>query len=81
MSWNYRVTRHLVPVPGQEPAHLYEIREVYYDEAGVPTSWTEDPISPMGETKEELSNHLVMLCTAITKTVFDLDTRTNVASP
>lgn len=46
MSWNYRVIR------AQDGT--LAIHEVYYDEAGKPRAYTEDPVAPMGETYWEL---------------------------
>ena len=70
MSWNYRMTRRTV---GND--QFYEVREIYYDRAGNPTSWTVDAMSPFGETKKELVLSLLSMARCLTHPVLDLDTR------
>jgi hypothetical protein len=52
MTWNYRVV-HTADVAGES----YAIYEVYYDN-GRPSSRTEHPSYPAGETLEELAEDL-----------------------
>lgn len=53
-TWNYRVYRH---INGEE--EWYEIHEAYYESGeDTPTSWTEEGVSPIGSTKEELIDSL-----------------------
>ena len=78
MSWNYRVTRVLV---GEE--FLYEIREVYYNDHGQPTGWTEKPVHPLAETMGDLAADLRQMLEALDKPVLclsaDLNTLEGVA--
>jgi hypothetical protein len=46
MSWNYRVIRH------EDGSHARH--EVYYDEAGAPTMYSERPCCFVGDTLGEL---------------------------
>jgi hypothetical protein len=48
-TWNYRVVRRL-----NGDTEEYDIREIYYDEAGEITMWTQEPIGPNGTSREEL---------------------------
>ena len=72
MSWNYRVTR--VPV-GEE--FLYEIREVYYNDHGQPTGWTERPVAPLAETMGDLAADLRQMLEALDKPVLWLSADLN----
>ncbi len=49
--WNYRV----VYRSGEEECP-YRIHEVYYDDNGRPEAWTENAVTPMGESLGELRN-------------------------
>lgn len=78
MTWNYRVTRELVPVmPGSdEQVHQYGIRELYYDGAGKVNGWTDEHVIPVGDTWHELIEDLARVHhAAVTFDVFDIDTR------
>jgi len=53
MSWNYRIVKH------DKADEIYlQIHEVYYDEKNDIEAYTEDPIHPFGETREELISDL-----------------------
>ncbi len=45
MSWNHRI---VAEKDGGET--IYRIHEVFYDDGGSPTSWTEDPVIPVGDS-------------------------------
>jgi hypothetical protein len=49
MKWNYRV---LVVPDGDDP--YFDIRSVYYDEAGTPISFSSRSFSPSGNSLEEM---------------------------
>lgn len=51
----------------------YAIYEVYYDENGVPTSCSSDPISAFGEDETELKRDLSMMIDGCGKPVLDYD--------
>lgn len=55
-TWNNRIFKH----KGKDYEY-YMIHEVYYDENGKLDGWTEDAISPRGDTVEELIEHLEQL--------------------
>lgn len=55
MTWNHRV---------EDVGGWLRIIEVYYDEAGGITAWT-DAIKPGGETLEELATELEQMRTAL----------------
>jgi hypothetical protein len=46
MSWNYRVIRH------EDGSHA--LHEVYYDEAGAPSVYSERPCGFVGDTLDDL---------------------------
>jgi hypothetical protein len=57
---------------GQETIS-YGIHEVYYNSAGVPTTCSINPMSPYGETFEELVSDLRYFSEALEKPVLDFD--------
>lgn len=67
--WNYRVLRTADKATGEV---TNQIHEVYYND-GVPTSCTLRPVSPCGETIEELHTDLQMMVTALQRPVIDGD--------
>jgi hypothetical protein len=62
MSWNYRIVL---------KDDFYEIHEVYYDKYGNKQSVSVDPISPSGETKEELKEGLEKMLEAFDLPILD----------
>lgn len=75
MSWNYRIMKHdinakegLVEFPP-----YYEIHEVHYDEAGKPNGFTENSVSPIGDSTEELKASIHKMLEAFDKPVLDYD--------
>lgn len=64
-TWNYRVVRTERRRPGGGEDFSYEVHEVYYDRNGTPTSATQDPVGPYGETLEELSRDLAQIQRAL----------------
>jgi hypothetical protein len=53
--WNYRLVR---KTAGDEP--FFELHEVFYDDAGVPTGMTDEPVGFGGDTPEEVASALEM---------------------
>ena len=49
--WNHRVIRNH---HNETDSVTYQVHEVYYHENGAIEGWTEKPVTPMGETAEEL---------------------------
>jgi len=72
MSWNYRVVRKVHRVDGREEFQ-YGIHEVYYDDDHVPTSCTVDPVTPYGDTEDELAQDMRYFASALEKPVLDYD--------
>ncbi len=58
MSWNYRVV---------ERAGEFAIHEVFYDDTGRVTGWTETPVFPRAESIEDLAAELERYSEAIKK--------------
>ena len=73
MSWNYRVLRQVELGPDGKEMIYYGIHEVYYNSAGVPTTCSINPMSPFGETFEELVSDLRYFSEALEKPVLDFD--------
>jgi hypothetical protein len=60
MTWNYRVI---------ENEEMFQIHEVYYNEAGEITAISENPVAPAGESLEELAKDLEHYAEALKKPV------------
>lgn len=54
-GWNYRVVRTRIPERGRIKAVRIAIHEVYYDDAGEPNGYTENPSHPEGATEQEFN--------------------------
>lgn len=68
MSWNYRVIR-----KNNSGMISFEIHEVYYDENGKPSAWSENAMAPYGEeTVSELLEDYKMMGAALSKPVFEV---------
>ncbi|OHD71510.1 MAG: hypothetical protein A2W19_16005 [Spirochaetes bacterium RBG_16_49_21] len=65
--WDYRVIRKT-----QNDAVSYEIHEVYYNDKDEIESWTEEPVSPMGETCNELRNDIFYFMSAFRHPVLNM---------
>lgn len=59
MSWNYRITREKVTNLDGTEADFFACREVYYDDDGNVTAWSEDPIDFAGDTPGEVIESLL----------------------
>jgi hypothetical protein len=68
MSWNYRVMRRQA---GE--CAVFSIHEVYYDLEDRIEFFSEEPISPQGETKEQLDVDLELMQEALKKPVLEYD--------
>lgn len=64
MTWNYRVIFN---------KDVFQIHEVYYNEAGEITAISQDPIAPVGETLEELQGDLEYYLHALKRPVLKMD--------
>ncbi len=65
--WDYRVIRKT-----QNDAVSYEIYEVYYNDKDEIENWTEEPVSPMGETCNELRNDIFYFMSAFRHPVLNM---------
>jgi len=72
VTWNYRVIRKVTRVDGRDEFQ-YGIHEVYYDDDHIPTSCTVDPVTPYGESEEELAQDMRYFAAALEKPVLDYD--------
>ncbi|HUY52958.1 MAG TPA: hypothetical protein VMV24_00050 [Candidatus Dormibacteraeota bacterium] len=64
MTWNYRIIKH-----DTEKRNYFAIHEVFYDNKGKITSWTENPIDIVGESKTDIKSILKQM-------VVDIETPT-----
>jgi ribosomal protein S3 len=53
MTWNYRIIKH-----GSAKHNHFAIHEVFYDDKGKITNWTERPIDIIGESKADIKRIL-----------------------
>lgn len=67
LTWRYCITREL----NSDGSNLFAVREVYEDEKGE-LSWTENPITPMGEDWKDIANTLALMGNSIGGYVLDL---------
>lgn len=67
MSWNYRVVRH---EENDGWSEHFEIHEVYYRD-GEPVMVTEGPVTPSGETLDELRAALELYTAALQQPALD----------
>lgn len=72
MTWNYRMTRELLPDGLGGLSDVFAIREVYYDDDGNPTSWSKDPIAAHGETWRDAAEDLTLMGVALGAPILDL---------
>ncbi len=64
--WNYRVIkRH----HKKSDTYTYQVHEVYYKKSGKIAGWTESPVTPMGETVNELRGDIRYFSRAFQKPV------------
>lgn len=66
MTWNYRIIKETI----NNTIH-YSIHEVYYDENGAPSFFSENPITPYGEYLDDLKKDLQLMLKAFDKPVLD----------
>lgn len=62
MTWNHRIIKHQ-----KNKRTYYAIHEVFYDNTGKITSWTEDPVDIVGDSKNDVMRILKQMtadCTA-----------------
>lgn len=67
MTWNYRVFK----FTDRSETSSFEIREVYYDEEGKPTGYTDGESAPLGMTLDELRSDLGWMLQALDKPVLE----------
>jgi hypothetical protein len=53
MTWNYRIIKH-----DAAKHNYFAIHEVFYDDKGKITNWTERPIDIIGESKTDIKRTL-----------------------
>ena len=70
MSWNYRVVK---KTDSKSKTVWYNIHEVYYSKDGSIDAWSENPISPHGDTPEELKIDLELMMAAFNHPVLTED--------
>lgn len=55
MTWNYRIIKH------DDAEVYYGLHEVYYNDDGLVTMWTEKPVRISGDTAEEVLDDLLRM--------------------
>jgi hypothetical protein len=71
-GWNYRVIKVKDPkIKGFDDSYSYGIYEVYYTNRK-PTSWSENPIYPIGESRFELEEDYNRMRLAFTYPVLEV---------
>lgn len=70
VSWNIRLTVRVCD--GEE---IWEPREIFYDDDGEVIAWSEQPVSPSGESWSEVTGEIMRLGKISVYPAFDLDTR------
>ena len=70
-TWNYRMT--VMLLDGDE---FWAVRELYYDEAGEVTAWSESPVTATGQSWRECLADLsrIVAATGLAR-AYDLDAR------
>ena len=74
MSWNHRVVRRTYHNTHMDDSILYEIHEVYYDSDGTIGSITQEPISIMEESVNDLRKTVERLTKCLESPIIDYDT-------
>lgn len=69
MSWNHRIVRR-----NYSGDVMYEIHEVYYDKDGKVSGLTQEPISIMEESLEDLKKTIERLQNCLEKSIIDYET-------
>lgn len=72
-SWDYRVVRSVFRIPGADRDEVsFGLHETYYDDAGKPTSCTEDAVDVSSETVEGLRWVLDRMIEALAKPILEM---------
>jgi YD repeat-containing protein len=69
VKWNHRVLR-TITVLGTVHEVGYSIHEVYYDDDGKPTSWTES-VGPTGSSLKDLIEDHIRIGRALTQPILE----------
>lgn len=72
MTWNNRIFRHRYEAKPGEWHDFYEVHEVYYDEEGKVFSHTDNPVSPHGDTVDELIEHIEQILNDVKRSKDDI---------
>ena len=67
--WNYRLMKR----ENDKGEVFYGVHEVYYDENGDIEGWSEESVTPVGESKDELKKTLTDLVKALDEEILDYD--------
>jgi len=68
--WNYRVMRR----KWVNDYYTHSIHEVYYNNKGRATLWSQDPLPPIGDSLKELKRDIKFYKQALDKPVLDFKT-------
>jgi hypothetical protein len=70
VSWNYRLTVETV-----DDEEVWALREIYYDDDGNVTLWSQDPVGAVGDSWMECADTLARMAAVIGYPAYDLDAR------
>lgn len=73
MTWNHRVVKRTYELPDGTTEDQYGIHEAYCDENKLVFAITENPVSPHGESINELKESLEWMSNALKAPVLDWD--------
>lgn len=66
MSWDYRVVHSV-----DHDEDIYQIHEIYYSDSGEIRMWTERPVTPFGNSLNELIHDIALFGEAHEKPVLE----------
>ncbi len=69
MTWNHRI---VAEEEGGETT--YRVHEVFYDDNGCPTSWTADPVIPVGDSVHAVRSEYDLMRLAFFRAAFRIKT-------
>ncbi len=75
--WNHRIMRH----KDEDGTEWYGVHEVFYDDDGKIFAWTEEKLSPFGETSGELQDELNNMLGACDSPILAFDMEPEAPSP
>lgn len=72
MGWNYRLVKHTNYCTKKNYVY-YSVREIFYDNSGIPDGISSEDSGPVGETLEEFQEDFELYKKALEKSVLVFD--------